>query len=53
MKVITPSTNSPRQTPGIRANGLGYVVHANGRVIKCHNLATARFYLRQAKLTKL
>ena len=33
----------------IHANGRGYTVRVNGRVIKCHNFATASFYARSAK----
>tara|TARA_Y100000310_G_scaffold299214_1_gene333849 strand:- start:148 stop:309 length:162 start_codon:yes stop_codon:yes gene_type:complete len=53
MNVTTRITQQVQRTPAIHASGRGYVVRVNGQVIKCHNLATARYYLRQAQLTRL
>ena len=54
MNVTTRITQlSLSRPPAIHDSGRGYVDRVNGQVIKCHNLATARYYLRQAQLTRL
>ena len=49
MKINTPNN----KLPSIKQQGSSYIVNDGRQVIKCHNIATARFYLQKANVALL